>query len=585
MNGHDPLPNVQGQPQHAGAHGEDNPLPNVQGQPQHLAALDQQQHLGRVIAFIFCMNTTLSVNAYFLENGRLDLRLIGAHPRSTFVYLCPSAEDRRILAAVRVDNEGFADLNELSIVQFPGSEERPLYMRPAAQLRPEAVVVTWWERLPSPMQTALGRLVNGLVVIALLAGFVAVVHHYKDHGFFNLTSKYAQAGLDVGGSNNNLTCDGPLAIPGLHGPRPDIAERRIDRILNDSFAYAPAESQTILPGLTQEALRAWTSAHAQEAQDVDAGKQTQEALAQQAAQNTAAEATKAKQTTGLSQEAGGVDAGKQTQEALAQQAAQNTAAEATKAKQTAEDVEKAGKAKGGGAGAPSGSPEHGLSQEAGGVDAGEMQVSRGGQALHASHRTIIHLDLDCFYAQVEQKRLGIPAEVPCAVQQWEGLIAINYAGRAQGITRHMRLHEAKARCPELICVHVQTTGGDEEDTKDRTKQKACLERYRKACIEIMGVLNKAAPQATIEKASIDDVYIDVTAIVDKELQEQAAADNCRGLNEQEGGAHDAGCFPIDTFAWGSIVLGKFLDISSEFDRRLSIGASIACCIEAPSATN
>ena len=34
--------------------------------------------------------------------------------------------------------------------------------------------------------------------------------------------------------------------------------------------------------------------------------------------------------------------------------------------------------------------------------------------------------------------------------------------------------------------------------------------------------------------------------------------------------------PIDAFAWGSIVLGNQLDISSEFDRRLSIGASIAC---------
>ncbi len=90
--------------------------------------------------------------------------------------------------------------------------------------------------------------------------------------------------------------------------------------------------------------------------------------------------------------------------------------------------------------------------------AGNMQGSRGGQGLHANHRTIIHLDLDCFYAQVEQKRLGIPAEVPCAVQQWEGLIAINYAARAQGITRHMRVHEAKARCPELVCVHVQTIG-------------------------------------------------------------------------------------------------------------------------------
>ena len=42
-------------------------------------------------------------------------------------------------------------------------------------------------------------------------------------------------------------------------------------------------------------------------------------------------------------------------------------------------------------------------------------------------------------------------------------------------------------------------GGDEEDTKDRTKQKACLERYRRACIEILGVLNKAAPQVSVPR--------------------------------------------------------------------------------------
>lgn len=34
--------------------------------------------------------------------------------------------------------------------------------------------------------------------------------------------------------------------------------------------------------------------------------------------------------------------------------------------------------------------------------------------------------------QVEQKRLNIPADVPCAVQQWNGLIAVNYAARAAG---------------------------------------------------------------------------------------------------------------------------------------------------------
>ena len=39
------------------------------------------------------------------------------------------------------------------------------------------------------------------------------------------------------------------------------------------------------------------------------------------------------------------------------------------------------------------------------------------------HRVILHLDLDCFYAQVEAKRLGISPEVPLAVQQWQGIIA------------------------------------------------------------------------------------------------------------------------------------------------------------------
>ena len=44
-------------------------------------------------------------------------------------------------------------------------------------------------------------------------------------------------------------------------------------------------------------------------------------------------------------------------------------------------------------------------------------------------RTILHLDLDCFYAQVESKRLGLSADVPLAVQQWGGLLAVNYAAR------------------------------------------------------------------------------------------------------------------------------------------------------------
>ena len=52
----------------------------------------------------------------------------------------------------------------------------------------------------------------------------------------------------------------------------------------------------------------------------------------------------------------------------------------------------------------------------------------------------------------------------------------------------------------------------------RGAQKACLERYRSASREIIAVLHKTAPAAVLEKASIDEVYMDVTAIVDNELQ-------------------------------------------------------------------
>ena len=75
-------------------------------------------------------------------------------------------------------------------------------------------------------------------------------------------------------------------------------------------------------------------------------------------------------------------------------------------------------------------------------------------------RGVIHLDLDCFYAQVEAKRLGIDGSVPLAVQQWSGLIAVNYPARHKGVKRHLNVVEAKKLVPELVCVHVETRGGD-----------------------------------------------------------------------------------------------------------------------------
>lgn len=93
------------------------------------------------------------------------------------------------------------------------------------------------------------------------------------------------------------------------------------------------------------------------------------------------------------------------------------------------------------------------------------------KSIPPSERQQIYCSISMSLAgQVEQKRLGLPRNVPAAVQQWEGLIAINYAARAAGITRHMRVHEARALCPELKLMHVETIG------------ESCS--FRSACIKI-----------------------------------------------------------------------------------------------------
>ncbi|GIL82915.1 hypothetical protein Vretimale_8420 [Volvox reticuliferus] len=155
--------------------------------------------------------------------------------------------------------------------------------------------------------------------------------------------------------------------------------------------------------------------------------------------------------------------------------------------------------------------------------------------LERRSRVIIHVDLDAFYCQVEQKRHGIPREVPCAVQQWEGLIAVNYAARAGGVTRHMRVTEAKKVCPQLRTIHVETIGEGDSLSPGRTQQssglgavggagrrneaKASLQPYRQASGEIMRVLGGLlGPGCLLEKASVDEAFLDVTPMVEEELR-------------------------------------------------------------------
>ncbi|MCJ1248744.1 DNA-directed DNA polymerase eta rad30 [Trapelia coarctata] len=136
-------------------------------------------------------------------------------------------------------------------------------------------------------------------------------------------------------------------------------------------------------------------------------------------------------------------------------------------------------------------------------------------------RVIAHIDLDAFYAQCEMVRLGLPEDVPLAVQQWQGLIAINYPARKFGINRHCVITEAKKLCPELIMQHVATwKEGDEKWAyhKDAfahiATHKVSLDPYRLESRKIFACVKETLPPPPlqrVEKAGVDELFLDLSA--------------------------------------------------------------------------
>jgi DNA polymerase eta len=216
-------------------------------------------------------------------------------------------------------------------------------------------------------------------------------------------------------------------------------------------------------------------------------------------------------------------------------------------------------------------------------------------------RVIAHVDMDCFYCQVEHKRLGIPPTTPLAVQQWNMMIAVNYAARPFGIKRGMKAEECRKRCPGIQLVHVEVLDNNNStssaslfaaeaagessssssssssstssksssrpNTYGKTRQwgdvsKASLERYRRASEEIMAVFSRYIPLC--ERASIDEAYFDLTDIA-----------------EQREHKNDIDFDAIDTDAILNTIPPYKLSIeSSRLERRYAVGAVIVSEIRA-----
>ncbi|KAK6052535.1 ImpB/MucB/SamB family protein [Cooperia oncophora] len=199
-------------------------------------------------------------------------------------------------------------------------------------------------------------------------------------------------------------------------------------------------------------------------------------------------------------------------------------------------------------------------------------------------RVIGLIDMDCFYAQVEQREQPDLWDKPVVVVQHAregapgGVIAVSYEARKFGVKRGMMIPEVKAKCPEVnVCFVPQ---GEHIDKADIQKyrviavsyearkfgvkrgmmipevkakcpevnvcfvpqgehiDKADIQKYRHteqwkhvptilssdASAEVFDVLNAFDERVVVERASVDEAFLDLTELVDQQVIECGAAE-------------------------------------------------------------
>jgi DNA polymerase-4 len=123
------------------------------------------------------------------------------------------------------------------------------------------------------------------------------------------------------------------------------------------------------------------------------------------------------------------------------------------------------------------------------------QDSRGGAALGGPEppRKIIHIDMDAFYASVEQRDNPELRGRPVAVggSRERGVVAAaSYEARKFGVRSAMPSVTARRKCPELVFV------------------KPRFDRYRAISLQIRAIFAEYTP--LIEPLALDEAYLDVT---------------------------------------------------------------------------
>ena len=111
-----------------------------------------------------------------------------------------------------------------------------------------------------------------------------------------------------------------------------------------------------------------------------------------------------------------------------------------------------------------------------------------------AERRIIHLDMDAFYASVEQRDdptlRGLPVAVGGSPQSRGVVAASSYEARRFGVRSAMPMARAVRLCPDLRIVRPD------------------FQKYRAVSQQVMAILRDCTP--LVEPLSLDEAYLDVT---------------------------------------------------------------------------